>query len=132
MDRFFSPQHFVLTGSTASRPSPAGSRRSALTPYPLPECCAATRKTSCPKSRESGWNQESRNPAYEQENPRPGYEACTSKTLASRLRQLPTDQLSCGKTRAYQSDQSSMQPPLGSWFFPLSRAHSWGFQTMVP
>jgi len=132
MHRFFSAQHSVLELSTASRPSPAGSLRSALTPCSVPESWAATRKTSYPRPRESGWNQESRNLAYEKENPRLGCEVCVSKTLVNRLRQLPTDQLPCGKTRAYQNDQSSMQPPLGSWFSPLSWARSKGSQARVP
>ena len=40
MDRFFSPQHSILGLGTASRPSPEGSLRSALTPYPTPESWA--------------------------------------------------------------------------------------------
>jgi hypothetical protein len=132
MHRFFSAQHSILKLSTASRPSPAGSLLSALTPCSVSEFRAATRKSLYQKPSESGSNQESRNLAYEKENPRLGYGVCVSKTPVERLRQLPTDHLSCGKTRAYQNDQSSMQPPLGSWFFSLSWAHSKGSQTIVP
>jgi len=132
MHLFFSAQHSILELSTASRPSPAGSLRSALTPCSVPVSWVATRKTSYQKPSWSGWNQESRNPAYEKENPRLGYGVCICKIPVKRLRQLPTDQLSCGTTRAYQNDQSSMQPPLGSWFFPLSWAHSEGSHTRAP
>src|SRR5512136_3303998 len=89
MEGFFSTQPCVLGLSPASRPSPAGSLRSALTPDSVPELGAATRKTSCPKPGESGWNQESSRSACEKENPRPGYEVCASITLASRLKAAP-------------------------------------------
>jgi hypothetical protein len=131
MNRFFSLQHRNPESPTASRPSPAGSLRSAWTPRATPEWGAATRKTSALNTFRSGWNQGSRIPAYEKENPRRGYEVCTSKTLESRPRQLPTNPLSCGKTRVYQSDLSSLQPLLGPWFFPLGRAEHKEVQPMV-
>jgi hypothetical protein len=44
----------------------------------------------------SEWNRGVEAPGYEKENPRPGYAVWETKTRDIRLRQLPTDQLSCG------------------------------------
>jgi len=122
MERFFSARHLVPESSPASRPSPTGSLRSALTPGTTPGFWAATRKTLAKKPGGSGWDQGLRMMAREKEHPRPGYEVCESKTLVSRLRQLPTDQLSCGKTRAYQNGQSSKEPVLDPCFHSLRLA----------
>jgi hypothetical protein len=44
---------------------------------------------------------EGRGPGLRKENPRPGYAVWETKTRESRLRQLPTDPLSCGTQPAY-------------------------------
>jgi len=78
----------------ASRPSPQGGKP-ALTP---PEAWKLGRyeKNGKVTSTVSERNRVSRPPAYETEKPRPGYAVWETKTRANRLRQLPTDHLSCG------------------------------------
>ena len=78
----------------ASRPSPQGGKP-ALTP---PEIWRSGRyeKNGSTKNTVSERNRVSRRPAYEKEKPRRGYAVWETKTRASRVRQLPTDQLSCG------------------------------------
>lgn len=44
-------------------------------------------------------NRVSRRPAYVKENPRPGYAIWETKTRDNRVRQLPTDHLSCENPR---------------------------------
>jgi hypothetical protein len=78
----------------ASRPSPQGGKP-ALTP---PEIWRSGRyeKNEPTKNTVSERNRVSRRPAYEKEKPRPGYAVWETKTRAFRVRQLPTDHLSCG------------------------------------
>jgi hypothetical protein len=86
----------------ASRPSPQGGKP-ALTP---PEIWRLGRyeKNGSTKNTVSERDRVSRRPAYEKEKPRPGNAVWETKTRATRVRQLPTDPLSCESYNARITD----------------------------
>jgi len=88
----FAPWSSVL--QAASRPSPAGGS-AGLDPACRTENQAAARKTERRTNQSVNGTGVSRRPAYEKEKPRRGYAIWETKTRVSRVRQLPTDQLSC-------------------------------------